>query len=358
MEVYTLYDFVIVIAITALFVVGGINLSLIHRLRKINNGTFKVKEQFNIIIIIIIYCVVHVLSLFLQAKDSYIHITFSFIFLIWPNIYFIYLESENLNFNLNRYYVALYGSYVMSIVMLIAFFIFDFYDISPFPLKFVLWSSLLLVIVYYLYLFIKSKLFDIVYNNKAWLFLVGLLVVIVVLLLSSIIESIMTQISYIFFLVLFLGFCIMMNHHLISKLASLTNYSSAVVGFTKKKETKFNKPSFDQELLLSIGSSLEKLPLEYFYNSCLDLNKLADCLKITAPELSYFFSNQLNTNFNQYINNIRLAKAKELLEKKQYQDVSVKDIGTEVGFSSNSSFYRTFKEKYNIAPSEYRKERR
>ncbi|MEK6494932.1 helix-turn-helix domain-containing protein [Myroides odoratimimus] len=360
MEMYTLYDISLVIAITILLVVAVINLSLIQKLKKTKTDVQKVKEQFNIIIII--YCIVHFLSIILNAKDSFTHVTFSFLFLIWPNIYFIYLESENKRFDITNYYITLYGSYVMGVVTLIIFFVFDFYDELAFPIDFFVWAVLLMVIGYYLYLFTVNKLYNQDKNAISKLALLGILITVISLLFSSLSKSLImvTCISYIVFLFFFVCYCVMMNNSLIIQLSKSINvalFSSRHYNVDEyiNDEYRNEKSLFSSKQLMAITKSLEALPSEYFYNSYLDLSQLASSLNILNHELSYFFSHHLATNFNQYINNIRVIKAKELLVCREYVDKSVKDIGEEVGFSSNASFYRAFKDKYGIPPSECRK---
>lgn len=53
-----------------------------------------------------------------------------------------------------------------------------------------------------------------------------------------------------------------------------------------------------------------------------------------------------------YLNDLRLEKARELLETSFLQ---VKQIGRYSGLTDGSHFARTFKKKFGCAPSEYRK---
>lgn len=54
-----------------------------------------------------------------------------------------------------------------------------------------------------------------------------------------------------------------------------------------------------------------------------------------------------------YIRSARLEKAVYLLE---YSDMNVNEIAFEVGFINNSHFARTFKAKYGVSPSDYKKQ--
>lgn len=72
----------------------------------------------------------------------------------------------------------------------------------------------------------------------------------------------------------------------------------------------------------------------------------------TSPYvLSRIFSGMLKTNFNQYLNEIRLDYASHLLHT---TEKSVTDIFMESGFNSQTTFNRVFREKYHISPRDYR----
>ena len=59
-----------------------------------------------------------------------------------------------------------------------------------------------------------------------------------------------------------------------------------------------------------------------------------------------------NTNFNQYLNEIRLNYATSLLEN---TEMRITEIYLEAGFESQRTFNRAFQQRYNRTPSEYRK---
>ncbi len=58
------------------------------------------------------------------------------------------------------------------------------------------------------------------------------------------------------------------------------------------------------------------------------------------------------TNFNGYINNKRLDHSISLL--KDYNSYTIEAVAADSGFNNVRSFYRTFKNKYGMTPSEYR----
>jgi len=84
----------------------------------------------------------------------------------------------------------------------------------------------------------------------------------------------------------------------------------------------------------------------------LTLGSVAEALGINKFALSKVFSGVFHTNFNQYLNEIRLNYASSLLEN---TDRRITDIYLEAGFESQRTFNRAFQQKYGRTPSEYRK---
>lgn len=86
--------------------------------------------------------------------------------------------------------------------------------------------------------------------------------------------------------------------------------------------------------------------------SNLSINELA---VLSGRSLSTFkrdFESQYNDTPANYIKKQKLLKAAELLIT---TDLSVSEIGYEIGFNDISHFTKTFKQHYHLIPSEYRK---
>ena len=84
----------------------------------------------------------------------------------------------------------------------------------------------------------------------------------------------------------------------------------------------------------------------------LNLLKLAKHVGEPSQYVSQTLSQQLNTNFFDFINRARIDAAKALLTS---TDDSVLDIAYATGFNSRSSFYKAFRQYMNRTPSQYRK---
>ena len=80
----------------------------------------------------------------------------------------------------------------------------------------------------------------------------------------------------------------------------------------------------------------------------LKLNKLAqDELMVTYNHLSRVFRNETGICFNQYLTNIRMKKAMELLQGNEYK---LYEISYMVGYLNYENFSRTFKSYYGKSP--------
>lgn len=87
------------------------------------------------------------------------------------------------------------------------------------------------------------------------------------------------------------------------------------------------------------------------YAEHIDLNTLADMVYLSPAYLSRIFKAETGTTINQYLNRVRITKAKELLHNRQLKLV---DISLSVGYEDQSYFTRVFRKIAGISPSEYR----
>ncbi|MDX2442096.1 MAG: helix-turn-helix domain-containing protein [Desulfobacterales bacterium] len=92
---------------------------------------------------------------------------------------------------------------------------------------------------------------------------------------------------------------------------------------------------------------------EMFLDENLSLPQLAECLGISRHQLSQFLNTRLNKNFKTFVNEHRIAKAKDLLI--QDKDAKVLAIALDVGFKSKSTFNAVFLKVTGKTPSDYRK---
>ncbi|OME46354.1 hypothetical protein BSK59_29730 [Paenibacillus odorifer] len=92
--------------------------------------------------------------------------------------------------------------------------------------------------------------------------------------------------------------------------------------------------------------------LDKHYGEDINLNLVADKLNLTPGYLSSIFKEKTNINFSEYLNNLRIERAKELLVN---LELRIQDIALQVGYQNVNSFIRMFKRCAGITPGEYRK---
>ncbi|SDW16657.1 AraC family transcriptional regulator [Paenibacillus sp. CF384] len=92
--------------------------------------------------------------------------------------------------------------------------------------------------------------------------------------------------------------------------------------------------------------------LENHYAHDITLDMMADKLNITRSYLSTYFKEKTGTYFVDYVNLIRVSRAKELLSR---SDVKIQDAAARVGYQNINSFNRMFKKFTGVTPSEFRK---
>lgn len=127
------------------------------------------------------------------------------------------------------------------------------------------------------------------------------------------------------------------------------------------------KEWFNHKILLSCQNILTKKSaksmsiiekakeyIQSHYHSDLSLDDISRILDISPYYFSKIFKDETGVNFIDYLTNIRLEKAKELLQSTDY---SMKEICTMIGYSDPNYFSRTFKKNVGVTPTEYKEGR-
>lgn len=83
----------------------------------------------------------------------------------------------------------------------------------------------------------------------------------------------------------------------------------------------------------------------------LELEKTAAKFNLSSYYFSRRFKEALGYNFSDYINMLRIKKAKELLID---DSMSIKEVGYSVGFSDPNYFSKLFKKYEGVTPTEYK----
>ncbi|WP_108246023.1 helix-turn-helix domain-containing protein [Muricauda brasiliensis] len=97
---------------------------------------------------------------------------------------------------------------------------------------------------------------------------------------------------------------------------------------------------------------------QYYTKQDITLKKVAEQLDTNANAISRLINSETGTNFNEYMNQKRIALAQERLLDKEFKHLTVEAIGASVGFKSKSAFYNAFKKHTGQSPSLFMKQYR
>lgn len=105
------------------------------------------------------------------------------------------------------------------------------------------------------------------------------------------------------------------------------------------------KPEMDY-----VGKARQILELEYENPNI--LHELPSRIGLSTFHFQRIFKKVTNTTPREYLQEIRLKKAEELLVQRELDNT---DVGLKVGFKSLSCFYSAFRRRVGLSPGEYRK---
>lgn len=87
----------------------------------------------------------------------------------------------------------------------------------------------------------------------------------------------------------------------------------------------------------------------------LSIKKLSELTNIQSHYITQILSENLNKNFNTFVNEYRIEYAKELMMSKKYDSWSFLSISFESGFNSKATFNSFLKKQTGMTPSEFKK---
>ncbi|MFD2117551.1 helix-turn-helix transcriptional regulator [Paenibacillus yanchengensis] len=117
-------------------------------------------------------------------------------------------------------------------------------------------------------------------------------------------------------------------------------------------EQVFNYCNKDKVNLESSTASQIYIYIHKHFDRDLSLTDIADHFNLSESYVSKLLKNTLNINFKQYVNTLKVNRAKELLMQQTYK---VHEVATIVGCNNTNTFIRIFKQYEGISPGEYMK---
>lgn len=91
--------------------------------------------------------------------------------------------------------------------------------------------------------------------------------------------------------------------------------------------------------------------IEENYFKSVSLEKAADVVGLNPVYLSYLFKKIKKVNFSEYLNEVRLKKAEELLTD---STLKIGEISEQIGYKDARYFSSLFKKRTGMSPNEYR----
>lgn len=104
------------------------------------------------------------------------------------------------------------------------------------------------------------------------------------------------------------------------------------------------------------GNIILRPAIEYInnnYNEKLYLDKMASKCNISSSYFSKLFKRETGENFSNYVNKVKVIRAKELLET---TDTPIINISLNLGFEDCGYFIKVFKQIEEVTPAVYRKQ--
>ncbi|MBP1991076.1 helix-turn-helix transcriptional regulator [Paenibacillus eucommiae] len=88
------------------------------------------------------------------------------------------------------------------------------------------------------------------------------------------------------------------------------------------------------------------------YNEDISLEMMAEKANMSANYFSKYFKDKTGMNFSDYLSELRIQKAKEMLI---HSDLRIQEISEKVGYLNTNSFIRMFKKITGTPPGEYKR---
>ncbi len=89
------------------------------------------------------------------------------------------------------------------------------------------------------------------------------------------------------------------------------------------------------------------------FSEDLSLQRVAGLVGMNASYFSRFFRRSTGNSFNDFVTQIRVSKACELLSTSEQQ---ISTISYAVGYNNIANFNRRFRERKQLTPREYRRQ--
>ncbi len=126
-----------------------------------------------------------------------------------------------------------------------------------------------------------------------------------------------------------------------------------------KHKNNSNTQSLDHKPIIELKELEQRLKLIFseekpFLDTELALGKLAKTMTISDKKLSSLLNQHMKISFYDFVNNYRINAFNDVIKSDAYNKYTIETIAYQCGFKSKASFYRIFKVKMKMSPSEYK----
>ena len=147
------------------------------------------------------------------------------------------------------------------------------------------------------------------------------------------------------------------EHQLKEQIAKMTSVQNTSSNAHISQTAKYTSSSLNEEKKQDLFNALEKLMTEkhIYTDNLLNKDKVAELLGSNRTYLSQIINEQTGKTFTQYINDYRIQNAIHQLSDPNNQ-IPLKALSMELGFSSPTTFYKQFQIATGMTPTQYRKQ--
>ncbi|MGB7393917.1 MAG: helix-turn-helix domain-containing protein, partial [Pricia sp.] len=121
------------------------------------------------------------------------------------------------------------------------------------------------------------------------------------------------------------------------------------------KDRKYKNSGLTEDMSETLKHKLTENMMDgkLYLNSTLNLNGLAEAMNTDRYSVSQVINQKYGKNFYEYINDFRIEECIRLIEQSHEKIALIDDLVYECGFNNRVSFYKAFKKRKGMTPSQF-----
>ncbi|WP_306742279.1 AraC family transcriptional regulator [Marinifilum sp. D714] len=125
---------------------------------------------------------------------------------------------------------------------------------------------------------------------------------------------------------------------------------------TAKIPEKYSKSSLNESQKDKILDQLQQVMQteQYFTNNMASLPHLSKKIGCVSHHVSQVINERLGKSFFEWMAELRVEKAKELLSQNENHNITIEELAERVGYNSKSSFNKAFKKYTSQTPTQFK----